>query len=475
MSEVLRVGGLTMLEAIKELAATEITVKQLGGLERALAGKVSRTRSTAWEYLRRDGKITPNDPEEDWFTRGRMPKTNFKPGDYSILDHDFKIFLWLDLIRATGRYIPKPSIDISFPEYVRKIISSPVSPLCIDFGTQPEVGESVVVFDRIKIHDNAKGFNPDVPVGILSHVHYYREDDWIYYITLATGGSISIDSQLENCAMPSYLHGKPESFARLISNQANSGIPEIGDIVRVKTDRGVIPVHKKKYCGDRLLYKQEIDLKRDYYVLGKENKQLYLVPVGESSGRMTSNCQIFIVPIENVKKKKQKKLPERGTSHDIRYQTQEELREIVYATVLNFFREEGLCGEGMASRYENWRHALIHDQKTGYDYSESKPDDNHLAPSNTPITDDDETEEDGNEYDQDNGVNKDDKTDAGTADSGTIRYLCNSVIDTKRSPHPHKKPSYRSLTYDQVTYILEDIAKIGRELEARELEHAGSN
>lgn len=453
-----------MLEAIKELASSETTIGQLSGLERALAGRVSRTRSTAWEFLRDDGEITPNDPKEDYFTRGRMPKTHFKPEDYSILDYDFKMFLWLDLIRATGRYIPKPSTGITFPDYVRKILSSPVSSLCIDFGTQPEIGESVVVFDRIKIHDNAKGFNQEAPAGILNFVHEYVEDDWIYYITLATGGSIAIDSQLENCAMPRYLHGKPESFARLISNQTNSGIPEIGDVVRVKTETGVIPVHKEQYLGGRLLYKQKIDLKKEYYVLGKEKKYLFLAQVGESSGRWTSECQIFIVPIKNVDKKAQKKLPERGTSHEVRYQTQEELRAIVYSTLLNFFRAEGL-----AVRYEAWRQVLIQHEKLGV---KSQHD---VGPSNTASSDDTPNRDDYNDEDDENNDNDINNCGnngpvANRYTDGVIRYLHNSLVDTKRSHHQCKKPSYRSLTYDQVSSILEDIAKI-----ERELEHAGSN
>ncbi len=283
--------------------------------------------------------------------------------EYSPIRDALKDNLWEDLLKATGRFFLKPA-NISFPDYVQKILSSPVSHLCLDLKTPPEKDDLVVLFPE----DDGKNLSYDVDQHLLADFAvvlqkegecHERVNDTLIYLLIG-------DDRKRTHVITSTT-GFSSSFCRVIPNQSQGDEIRIGDIVYAQIQARQMQIkqfrqsHREQSHTEQSYTEQaqhacgpgrEASASTGTYVvlyidgqnallqqISSESQGLYLLQGGYSPTK---------VQVELLEKAQAPSVP----VNDAR--TQEELKALVKNTVYTFFEQEGLF-----KMYDLWKQLLI--------------------------------------------------------------------------------------------------------------------
>ncbi len=265
-------------------------------------------------YLRQEGrKITGN---HGMYERLRDAST--------IFDTNLKYTLRNELIHATGRYFPYPHYEQSFVEYVKEVLAAPVPNICIDTKEIPEIRQMVGL--TLGNHYTQRGQGSQLLVGTLRNSYWHGEDIWGNAIEFGHHGDAIFECRIRDrllrCAP--ILPGK----------NSEDGINP-GDVV--KMDPGVE--------GDNFWRPKNL-----YFVISRKDNEAAVIQIEIKEGKpVEEHClndpDIVYVPISTL------------TKHQLPYtdkRTQEEVKQIVYGTVTQFFYKEGLVAKG-----DLWRQILI--------------------------------------------------------------------------------------------------------------------
>ena len=273
--------------------------------------------------------------------------------EYSPIRDALKYGLWEDLVKATGRFFLKPAPDVSFPDYVQKILSSPVSHLCLDLNIPPEKDDLVVVFpendDKNLSHGVDQHILVDFAVVLRKAGEYYERvnDTFIYHLAREDGKRETVFTSTNEF---------PSKICRLIPNQSQGDDINVGDIVYIQRQFKQLRKQPKQSSAAQVQQAcepcEEASVARGAYVvlyidgnhaqlqqINPESKGLYILHGGYSPIKVQvdqlEKAQAPLVPINDVR-------------------TQEELKTLVKNTVYTFFKHEGFL-----KMYDLWKQLLI--------------------------------------------------------------------------------------------------------------------
>lgn len=242
----------------------------------------------------------------------------------TIFDTDLKYVLRNELIHATGRYFPYPNNEQSFVDYVKEVLTTSVSNLCIDTKEIPEIRQIVGL--TLGNYHTKRGQGSLILVGPLRNSYWEAEDYWGRVVKFGHHGDLSFACRTRDNLL--------RCAAILPGKNSEEGINP-GDVVRMN-----VPLPDDRWWKPDNLY----------YVVSIQGDETGVIQIEIKDGEhVKAHCMndpdIVNVPLSSLYK------------HQVPYtdtRAQEEVKQIVYGTVTQFFYKEGLVAKG-----DLWRQILI--------------------------------------------------------------------------------------------------------------------